>query len=117
MATRANCFEESIEKKSAPGRSPHIMLFGQLIFTEHQTSETSSFDPPESSSDGDNSPTRCHNKNDKKAEIGLGVQNGHCKVFMESENACQTLDLSVLGSNEELYRNLAEMSGLRVQRC
>ncbi|KAE9600598.1 hypothetical protein Lal_00045685 [Lupinus albus] len=37
---------------------------------------------------------------------------GHCKVFMESEDVGRTLDLSSLGSYEELYRRLANMFGI-----
>lgn len=40
------------------------------------------------------------------------LETGHCKVFMESENVGRTLDLSVLGSYEELYRKLANMFGI-----
>lgn len=98
MATPANHFKESTQKKSGPGGSQHILLFGQLILTEHQNSETSSSGPPKGSSDEDNSPTRCKNKNDQKGELGLGVETDHRKVFMESEKY------------KELYRNLAEMS-------
>ncbi|EEF28340.1 Auxin response factor, putative [Ricinus communis] len=39
----------------------------------------------------------------------LGLETGHCKVFMESEDVGRTLDLSVLGSYEELYGKLANM--------
>ncbi|XP_054815537.1 auxin response factor 18-like isoform X3 [Prosopis cineraria] len=38
--------------------------------------------------------------------------NGHCKVFMESEDVGRPLDLSRLGSYEELYRRLANMFGI-----
>ncbi|KAK4356031.1 hypothetical protein RND71_025002 [Anisodus tanguticus] len=47
---------------------------------------------------------------DQKTEFGLDT--GHCKVFMESEDVGQTLDLSVLGSYEELYKKLADMFGV-----
>lgn len=43
----------------------------------------------------------------------LGSETGHCKVFLESENVGRTLDLSVLGSYEELYRRLADMFGIQ----
>lgn len=42
----------------------------------------------------------------------MDMDTGHCKVFMESEDVGRTLDLSVLGSYEELYRRLAIMFGL-----
>ncbi|GMP68012.1 hypothetical protein CsSME_00027782 [Camellia sinensis var. sinensis] len=62
--------------------------------------------PPESSSD-DGSPWY---KDHQKSEFGL--ETGHCKVFMESEDVGRTLDLSALGSYEELYRNLANLLGI-----
>ncbi|PPS06955.1 hypothetical protein GOBAR_AA13677 [Gossypium barbadense] len=40
-----------------------------------------------------------------------GSATGHCKVFLESEDVGRTLDLTVLGSYEELYRRLANMFG------
>lgn len=112
MATPANHFKETSEKKLGSEGSPHILLFGQLILTDQQNSDTSSSCPQESTSDEDNFLTRCKGSNDHKAELGLGVETGHCKVFMESEDVGRTLDLSVLGSYEELYRNLAEMFGI-----
>ncbi|KAL0417717.1 UNVERIFIED_CONTAM: Auxin response factor 22 [Sesamum radiatum] len=42
----------------------------------------------------------------------LGLDTGHCKVFMESEDVGRTLDLSVLGSYEELYKRLEHMFGI-----
>ncbi|XP_011624034.1 auxin response factor 18 [Amborella trichopoda] len=48
-------------------------------------------------------------------EKGGGCENGfddgmgHCKVFMESEDVGRTLDLSLFGSYEELYKKLAAM--------
>lgn len=42
----------------------------------------------------------------------FGLDTGHCKVFMESEDVGRTLDLSVLGSYEELYARLANMFGI-----
>ncbi|KAJ4826745.1 hypothetical protein Tsubulata_016834 [Turnera subulata] len=40
------------------------------------------------------------------------MDTGHCKVFMESEDVGRTLDLTSLGSYEELYRRLANMFGI-----
>lgn len=56
---------------------------------------------------------------DQKFELGLETTtttttgSGHCKVFMESEDVGRTMDLSVLGSYEELYRKLAEMFNIK----
>ncbi|XP_021896197.1 LOW QUALITY PROTEIN: auxin response factor 10 [Carica papaya] len=41
-----------------------------------------------------------------------GLDTGHCKVFMETEDVGRTLDLSVLNSYEELYGRLANMFGI-----
>lgn len=41
----------------------------------------------------------------------FGLDAGHCKVFLESENVGQTLDLSLLGSYEELYKRLENLFG------
>ena len=50
----------------------------------------------------------------------LGLDTGHCKVFLESEDVGRTLDLSCFGSYEELYMRLANMFGLErseIDRC
>ncbi|XVE75366.1 hypothetical protein DITRI_Ditri12bG0088600 [Diplodiscus trichospermus] len=121
-------------KESNEIKTPHILLFGQLIFGEQQGSQSCSGDTVgNSSSDGntekttissdgcgsalhqnawknssDEGPLWCkgHQKTD------LGLETGHCKVFMESENVGRTLDLSVLGSYEELHGKLANMYGI-----
>lgn len=94
----------------------HILLFGQVILPQDQTSQSSSNGsgsgvqnngPPEQSSD-EGSP-QC--KNCQNLNLGLGTS--HCKVFLDSENVGQTLDLSVIRSYEDLYRKLAEMFGTK----
>ncbi|XP_074583815.1 auxin response factor 18-like [Curcuma longa] len=42
----------------------------------------------------------------------LGLETGHCKVFIESDDVGRTLDLSMFGSYEELYGRLADMFGI-----
>ncbi|XP_021296004.1 auxin response factor 18 [Herrania umbratica] len=115
-------------------KTPHILLFGQLIFSEQQASQSCSGDTAgNSSSDGntektaissDGSGSALHQtarensssegspwcKEHKKSDLGL--ETGHCKVFMESENVGRTLDLSVLRSYEELHGKLANMFGI-----
>ena len=44
------------------------------------------------------------------AEFGLDT--GYCKAFMESKDVGRTLDLTALGSYEELYKKLANMFGI-----
>ncbi|CAK9172800.1 unnamed protein product [Ilex paraguariensis] len=48
----------------------------------------------------------------KDREADSNLETGQCKVFMESEDVGRTLDLSLLGSYEELYRKLASMFGI-----
>ncbi|KAK6163334.1 hypothetical protein DH2020_000198 [Rehmannia glutinosa] len=50
------------------------------------------------------------NSSDYTTELGLDT--GHCKVFLESEDVGRTLDLSVIGSYEELYKRLQNMFGI-----
>ncbi|KAL1150214.1 hypothetical protein V6Z11_A10G241800 [Gossypium hirsutum] len=121
-------------KQSNDSKTPHIVLFGQLIFCEQRASQSCSGDTVgNSSSDGNTEKTAISSdgtgsvlhqnvrenssdegfpwcKEDQKTDLGL--ETGHCKVFMESENVGRTLDLSVLGSYEELYGKLANMFGI-----
>ncbi|XP_052198994.1 auxin response factor 18-like [Diospyros lotus] len=117
-------------KKNDQTKKPVFMLFGQLILPEQQqqtsqscsgeTVGTSSSDgnpdktqnfsygsgsavPTENSSEGGSPWCRDLNKSE------FGLETGHCKVFLESEDVGRTLDLSALGSYEELYRKLAYM--------
>lgn len=105
-----------------------LVLFGQPILTEQQISLSSSGN---SSSDGNNEKGANLSSSDGSA-LGSQHQNGgenspawfrdqrapleletrHCKVFMESEDVGRSLDLTVFGSYEELYRRLADMFGI-----
>lgn len=122
-------------KENSETKTPHILLFGQLILPEQQSSQSCSGDtngnsssevnpeklanfsdhsgsasqqngPLENSSDEGSPWYKDHQKTD------LGLETGHCKVFMEAEDVGRTLDLSVLGSYEELYGKLADMFGI-----
>lgn len=116
-------------KKFSNGKTPQLMLFGKPILTEQQMSlscsgaSVSTVLTGNSSSDG-NTDKRANISSDGLQENSsfegfpsynsrdtgeLGLETGHCKVFMESEDVGRTLDLSVLGSYEELYRRLANM--------
>ncbi|XVE68899.1 hypothetical protein DITRI_Ditri09bG0106500 [Diplodiscus trichospermus] len=121
-------------KESNEIKTPHILLFGQLIFSEQQGSHSCSGDTVgNSSSDGNTEKTAIssdasgsalhHNALENSSDEGspwckehqktdLGLETGHCKVFMESENVGRTLDLSVLRSYEELYGKLANLFGI-----
>ncbi|KAB2010464.1 hypothetical protein ES319_D10G239800v1 [Gossypium barbadense] len=121
-------------KQSNDSKTPHIVLFGQLIFCEQRASQSCSGDTVgNSSSDGNTEKTAIssdgtgsvlhQNVRENSSDEGfpwckehqktdLGLETGHCKVFMESENVGRILDLSVLGSYEELYGKLANMFGI-----
>ncbi|KVI09708.1 auxin response factor 18-like [Cynara cardunculus var. scolymus] len=98
-------------------KKPIFVLFGKPIFTEQQLSESSSGDTIANQSDGSvvvqNGPVESSSDEagpwckDQKSEFGL--ETGHCKIFMESEDVGRTLDLATFHSYEELYRKLADM--------
>nr|GMC72943.1 auxin response factor 16-like [Ipomoea batatas] len=107
--------KQNNEKKTP---TPKLMLFGKAILTEQQMSQSCSGETV-NLSDGSGSallhsgPTENSRDEpfpwykDEKSETG------HCKVFMESDDVGRTLDLSALGSYEELYRKLASMFGIQ----
>ncbi|CAJ1968526.1 unnamed protein product [Sphenostylis stenocarpa] len=129
-------------KKMDDGKTPHLVLFGQKILTEEQISLSSSgdtFSPVltrNGSSDGhadkvtnfsDGSGSALHQQQgphersscerfqwyrDNPQETEASLETGHCKVFMESEDVGRTMDLSLLGSYDELYRRLTDMFGI-----
>ena len=128
-------------KKPDDVKAPQLILFGQPILTEKQISLSCSGDTVSavltgnSSSDGygdkaanfsDGSGSATHQQGlqdrssgegfqwskDNKQESEPNLDTGHCKVFMESEDLGRTLDLSLLGSYDELYRKLADMFGI-----
>lgn len=122
-------------EKNDSGNTPRFLLFGQPILTEQQISNGCSINAPEvvrtgtdigriqlknerfppdqkgSIQDGLSSSTHFWNQSYHAAELGV-LDTGHCKVFLESEDVGRTLDLSLMGSYEELYRRLANMFGL-----
>ncbi|KAJ8533851.1 hypothetical protein K7X08_007175 [Anisodus acutangulus] len=123
-------------KKSDCEKVPQFVLFGQPIFIEQHISL--------SSNTGDTvSPVRAGNSSSDENACKKGnisdesvttfdhrslpdclpcesfqsehtVEIGHCKVFIESEDVVKTLDLSLLGSYEELYTELSNMSGIAI---
>ncbi|XP_064977125.1 auxin response factor 18 isoform X3 [Musa acuminata AAA Group] len=122
-------------KKSCNGKPPQLVLFGQPILTEQQVSLSESENvvslgaTGKSSTGGDlkkttyasggsgyaidrkGSPEAFPSYRDHRASE-LGLESGHCKVFMESDDVGRTLDLSVFGSYEELYGRLSDMFGI-----
>lgn len=105
------------------------MLFGKAIFTEQQITSSGSTETLSPGVTGNSSPNGNAHKTGNASDgsgssicIGfssqgheasdLGLEAGHCKVFMESEDVGRTIDLSVFGSYEELYGRLADMFGI-----
>ncbi|KAK4408956.1 Auxin response factor 22 [Sesamum angolense] len=121
-------------EKSDGLKTPRFVLFGQPILTEQQMSNDNSCDAVPKVAQGKScsggTPWRTVNfapecevppKSLSTAQFlwkpgyhasDLGLDTGHCKVFMESEDVGRTLDLSVLGSYEELYKRLEHMFGI-----
>ncbi|GKV34133.1 hypothetical protein SLEP1_g42546 [Rubroshorea leprosula] len=115
-------------------KTPHILLFGKVIVTEQQSSQSCSGDTVGNSlSEGNTEKTGVssdgfgsalpknplENSSDERSpwykehkKTDLDLETGHCKVFMESEDVGRTLDISVLGSYAELYQKLANMFGI-----
>ncbi|PWA67102.1 Aux/IAA-ARF-dimerization [Artemisia annua] len=99
------------KSSSKDEKKPTFSLFGQPIFTEQQLSDSSSGETgsvvvqngPGSSSSDEASPW----SKDRRSEFGL--ETGHCKIFMESEDVGRTLDLTSFRSYEELHRKLSDM--------
>ncbi|KAL6967250.1 Auxin response factor 18 [Sarracenia purpurea var. burkii] len=106
MGNSNSKLEVLLEKTDNNVKTPRFVLFGQPILTEQQIARgcssvaVSQVLTRNSSSDGI----------PEKTELGLDT--GHCKVFMESEDVGRTLDLSVIGSYEELYKRLTNMFGI-----
>ncbi|XP_048324963.2 auxin response factor 18 [Ziziphus jujuba] len=127
-------------EKSDSVKKHKFLLFGQPILTEQQISHGNSTvtvsqvlsgknstdeisERAKFLSDGSGSTLEQQVSSEKSSSPGfswnqglqaaeLGLDTGHCKVFMESEDVGRTLDLSVLGSYEELYMRLANMFGI-----
>ncbi|KAG8091991.1 hypothetical protein GUJ93_ZPchr0012g21698 [Zizania palustris] len=110
-------------------KTPHIMLFGKAIFTEQPIVSCGSRETHSPGVTGHSSPNRNAQKTGNAFDgsgssicIGfssqgydasdLGLEAGHCKVFMESVDIGHTIDLSLIGSYEELYGRLADMFGI-----
>ncbi|KAL5742931.1 hypothetical protein ACOSP7_029663 [Xanthoceras sorbifolium] len=139
LLTMANSTQTS--KRTDDAKTPQLVLFGQPILTEQQISLSCSGDTVSpvltgnSSSEGnldkmanfsDNSGSAVHQQGlpersfceglhwykDNRQETDPNLETGHCKVFMESEDVGRTLNLSLLGSYDELYKKLADMFGI-----
>ncbi|KAL5569327.1 hypothetical protein UlMin_025902 [Ulmus minor] len=124
---------QSLKANDDETKAPYILLFGKVIQTEEHLSKTSSGENSSSqgnlekatkSSDGSGLSSALQqnvsseisseggspwNKDHQSTDRGL--ETGHCKVFIESEDVGTTLDLSSFGSYQELYKKLGEMFG------
>lgn len=128
---------QNLEKSDSVKLKRHqFVLFGQPILTEQQISNNGSSDTVsevtngKSLTDGNPEGAKFHSngsgslpEQQASSNTGIswlkglqatefGLDTGHCKVFMESEDVGRVLDLSLLGSYEELYRRLANMFGI-----
>ncbi|XP_044474166.1 auxin response factor 18-like [Mangifera indica] len=122
-------------KRTNDVKTPQLVLFGQPILTEQQmslscsgdtvspvltgnSSSEGNLDKMANFSNGSGSAIRQQGLHEHtfcegfRPEPEPGLETGHCKVFMESEDVGRTLDLSLLGSYDELYRKLAAMFGI-----
>ncbi|KAK8683593.1 hypothetical protein V6N13_039649 [Hibiscus sabdariffa] len=129
------------KEKSGNAKRHQFLLFGQPILTEQQLSRSCSNEAVsqvingKSSFDGNAEKTKDSSAGlrssleyqlltpEKSSSVGFlwhqdyrsmetSLEIGHCKVFLDSEDVGRTLDLSVLGSYEELYRILGNMFGM-----
>ncbi|KAG8376559.1 hypothetical protein BUALT_Bualt09G0076000 [Buddleja alternifolia] len=111
--SNANSTQES-KKISENRKAAPFVLFGQQILTEKQISLScnSSSDKIGNTSDGSASGSGSGSGSALNKSDGFdSLETGHCKVFMESEDVGRTLDLSLLGSYEDLHKKLADMFG------
>ncbi|KAK1612203.1 hypothetical protein QYE76_035876 [Lolium multiflorum] len=136
IGNHQNNKKSSDVKKAAPTQ---LMLFGKPILTEQQITlgNSGGFSPTaarkspsdgsaEKSANNSDTPSPESNQNghtenlscggvplcqDNKV-LDLGLETGHCKIFMQSEDVGRTLDLSAVGSYEELYGRLSDMFGI-----
>ncbi|KAG2659971.1 auxin response factor 8-like isoform X2 [Panicum virgatum] len=123
----------SNNKKPGAAKPAGLVLFGRTILTEQQMSLSGSggatspaatgnswnADKCPNASEGSgsgvtqNSPTKNYSspwfRDGSQAPEVVGLEPGQCKVFVESDTVGRNLDLSALGSFDELYGRLSEM--------
>lgn len=128
LLTMGNCAQSP--KKTIKSKEPQFVLFGKPILTEQQISSCSgdtispvrtgnsssdgNADKMGNTSDGSGSALNLQGAQEPSSCEGFeaNLETGHCKVFMETEDVGRSLDLSLLGSYEELYGKLADMFGI-----
>lgn len=124
LLTMGNSHQKKLEKNDTV-KTPRFLLFGQPILTEQQMSlEKGSSCIVSSSIKAERfSLDQKLHVHPEKSLTNTGflwnqtcnaveLDTGHCKVFLESEDVGRTLDLSVLGSYEDLYKKLENMFGI-----
>lgn len=128
LLTMGNSHHKKMEKNDNV-KAPRFLLFGQPILTEQQmslekgsscivsSSSSSSIKSERFSLDQNLYPHPEKNLPNtgflwNQACNAVELDTGHCKVFLESEDVGRTLDLSVLGSYEDLYKKLENMFGI-----
>ncbi|KAI3793751.1 hypothetical protein L1987_36373 [Smallanthus sonchifolius] len=84
-----------LDKSDEKVKRPLFLLFGQPIHIDQQLSSNMDSQYPVNANHTDH-----------------GLDSGHCKVFLESEDVGSTLDLSVLESYEQLKGTLANLLGV-----
>lgn len=119
LLTMGNSHQKKLEKNDTV-KTPPFLLFGQPILTEQQMSleKVSSSIKAERFFLDQN--LHVHPEKSLKnsgflwnqTSSAVELDTGHCKVFLESEDVGRTLDLSVLGSYEDLYKKLENMFGI-----
>ncbi|KAK6152109.1 hypothetical protein DH2020_014744 [Rehmannia glutinosa] len=120
MSHLRNSAQES-KKSGNDEKAPKFMLFGQPIHTEERISSMSRSSDTDlnsssvgNTSDGSDSVLTPEQSSCEGSQTDLGLETGHCQVFMESEDVGWMLDLSLLGSYEELYEKLASMFRIKI---
>ncbi|XP_004487099.1 auxin response factor 10 [Cicer arietinum] len=135
LLTIGNNSHKSLEKSDNNNNSSssnvnvkrhQFLLFGQPILTEQQISRkccsnenkekekwflSDTKSSEQFSSPGKSSTVTSGDEVCWKQQVGI-LDSGHCKVFLESEDVGRTIDLSRVGSYEELYTKLANMFGI-----
>ncbi|CAL9099288.1 unnamed protein product [Musa acuminata var. zebrina] len=129
-------------EKLCNDKPPQLVLFGKTILTEDQISLSNSGDMVFPGATGNSSADGNLEKTTNMSDVSgsamnqnivvdssscelfkwdrhryrniseLGLETGHCKIFMESVDVGRTLDLSMFESYEELYTKLADMFGI-----
>lgn len=100
---------QNYPEKPANEKKRKFLLFGQII-SPSSLSDTASdrAKAPFGPKSLPNSSLSCSPASNIQ-DLSLKVGTCHCKIFMESEDVGRTLDLSVLGSYEELHNRLVTM--------